>query len=114
MLWVSFGQWDRLQGRVTKLGNPRVDYTNYVAGAWGVFVPSAGTFIGYAFQHDRPAWALPLWGAIAGASAILATVLDKFRQKEKEIRTEDASDIVAEMKSIEEAFLRGASTGVEQ
>jgi hypothetical protein len=115
MLWVSFGQWDRLQGRVTRLGNPRVDYTNYVAGAWGVCIPSLGTFIGYALQHDRPAWALPLWGSIAAAAAIVAKLLDKFRQNEGAIRNEDASDIVAEMKSIEEAFLRsGGSAGVEQ
>jgi hypothetical protein len=106
MLWVSFGQWDRLQGRVTKLGNARVDYTNYVAGAWGVFIPALGTFIGYALQDDRPAWALPLWGAIAVGAAVVALLLAKFREDEGEIRQEDAADIVAEMKSIEEAFLR--------
>jgi hypothetical protein len=107
MLPVSFGQWDRLQGRITRLGNARVDYTNYVAGAWGIFIPSAGTFVGYAPTAHRPAWALPLWGVIAAAAAIGAKLIEKFRIGEETIRSEDAADIVGEMKSIEEAFLRG-------
>jgi hypothetical protein len=111
MLWVSFGQWDRLKGRVTKLGNQRIDYVNYVVGAWGICIPCAISFLIYAFSDNRPGWALPVYGAVAVASGIAAKLLGKFQEQEGDIREEDATDIVAEMQSIEEAFLRTGNAG---
>jgi hypothetical protein len=108
MLPVSFGQWDRLKGRVATLGNARVDYTNYVVGAWGVCIPCGISFVIYALEStNRPEWALPLYGIGGVASGTVALLLRKFQRAEASIRTADASDIVGEMDTIEEAFLRG-------
>lgn len=107
MLPVSFGQWDRLKERIGKLGNQRIDYVNYVTGAWGICVPCVISFLIYAFQTPRPAWPVALYGSGAVASALLALGLRRFQNNEKEIREEDAGDIVSEMTTIEEAWLRG-------
>jgi len=108
MLPVSFVQWDRLKDRVKRLGNPRLDFTNYVMGAWGICIPCALSFFVYLFQpKGRPAWALAVYGITAAASGAAALVLRKFQSDERQIRNEDADDIVAEMDSIEEAWQRG-------
>lgn len=107
MLPVSFDQWDRLKERVQKLGNPRLDYVNYVVGAWGICIPCALSLLFYTSQHPRSAWAVSLYGAGAGASAVVALLLRHFQHQETEIRTEDSADIIREMATIEEAYLRG-------
>jgi hypothetical protein len=107
MLPVSFVQWDRLKARITHLGNPRLDYTNYVMGAWGVSIPCAISFVVYALSSEnRPTWALPVYGVVAAVAGVTAKVLSKFQQSEREIRSADATDIVGEMNAIEEAWQR--------
>ncbi len=110
MLPVSFGQWDRLKSRVGVLGNPRVDYVNYVVGAWGISIPCALSFLVFVFQKDRSTWAVSLYGAAALAAGAIALILKQFQRDEADIRRVDASDIVGEMTSIEEAYLRGETT----
>ena len=111
MLPVSFGQWDRLKARVKALGNPRIDFVNYVAGAWGIAIPCALSFFVYwgVGEADRPEWSLPVYGSGAVAAGVVALLLRKFQKQETEIRQEDAESIVGEMNSIEEAYLRGES-----
>jgi predicted membrane channel-forming protein YqfA (hemolysin III family) len=107
MLPVSFGQWDRLKERIGRLGKERVEYVNWVTGAWGICVPCAISFIVYVSQTPRSQWAVALYGAATIAFAIIALILHRFQIQEREIRTEDASDIVREMTTTEEAWLRG-------
>lgn len=110
MLPVSFDRWDRLKKRITALGNPRLDLVDYVVGAGGICIPCALSFLVYLGSDDRPAWALPSYGTVALASGAVALLLRHFQLSENQLRTEDAADIVAEMASIEEAYLRGETT----
>jgi hypothetical protein len=108
MLPVSFRQWDRIKARVTTLGNPRIDYLNYVVGAWGICIPCALSFVAYLPQTDtRPTWALPAYGSVALASGAVALLLRRFQKDEDDLRVEDAADIVSEMTTYEESYLRG-------
>jgi len=107
MLPVSFGQWDRLKDRVSRLGKERIEYVNWVTGAWGVCIPCAISFLIYVLQTPRSTWAVSLYGSFAFGFALLALALQHFQKSEREVREEDANDIVREMTTIEEAFLRG-------
>jgi hypothetical protein len=109
MLPISFGQWDRLKGRIARLGNPRIDYVNYVVGAWGICIPCAISFLFYMSQHPRSPLTVSLYGSATAGSAAIALLLRHFQHQETEIRTEDATDIIREMTMVEEAHLRGES-----
>lgn len=107
MLPVSFGQWDRLKQRVRDLGNPRLEYVNYVVGAWGICVPCAISFLVYLKDDNPPSWALPTYGVATLAAAAIALIVRKFQKDETHLREQDANDIVGEMTTMEEAYLRG-------
>jgi len=110
MIPVSYTTWDRLKSRVTNLGNPRYDYTNYETGAWGISVTCAISFLVYVSQTPRPHLAVSLYAAAAVLTAGLALVIRRFQKIESKIRKQDADDIVEEMVSIEEAFERGGGS----